>query len=158
MNSLQGSFLIALFREDKNTMWVAQRPPPGCDRARSTGPPTSRWTLHPYMWWEWRLWADAVPWQHRTVLVCGPKWTGNPWDSLWSWQQTNVWVNDTLFISGSVSHCVLTDQISRTNGGFQEVPPPDPWLFSVYLRQVLTMVVRHNLWDPPLDLTSTPCL
>lgn len=103
MNSLQGSFLIALFREDKNTMWVAQRPPPGCDGARSTGPPTSCWTLHPYMRWGWCLWADAVPRQHRTVLVCRPKWTGNPWDSLWSWQQTNVWVNHTLFISGSVS-------------------------------------------------------
>lgn len=96
MNSLQGSSLIALFREDKNTMWVAQRPPPGCDRAWSTGPPT-HWSIHPYMWWEWRLWANAVPWQHRTVLVCGPKWTGNPWDSLWSWQQTNVWVNHTVY-------------------------------------------------------------
>lgn len=81
-----------LFREDKNTMSDPQRKPPGCDRVRSTRPPTSRWSVHSYVWWVWWIWTHAVPRQHRLLLVCGSKWTGNPRNSVWAWKHTHVWV------------------------------------------------------------------
>lgn len=102
-----------LFREDKNTMWDPQRQPPGCKW--STGPPTSRWTVHPYMWRERSLWTHAVPRQHRTLLVRGPKRTGDPWDSLWAWQQTNVWVNHMCLILENKRPQCLSLCINRPN-------------------------------------------
>lgn len=116
------------------------------------------------MWWEWCLWTHAVPRQHRTLLVCRPKRTGDPWDSLWTWQQTNVWVNPMCFNSGeqeTVSHCVLTDQICMIDGAIidqktfpngLQVPPRDFWLF----QPLCPAGIDHSIVPPPVGPTPRP--
>lgn len=96
-------------REDKNTVWAPQRQSPGCDRVWFKGPPASRWAVRPYVWRVRCLRTHAVPRQLRPLLVCGPKWTGDPWDSLGAWQKTNVWVNQCT------QNQTLHEQWSNTN-------------------------------------------
>lgn len=134
-------------REDKNTVWAPQRQSPGCDRVWFKGPPASRWAVRPYVWRVRCLRTHAVPRQLRPLLVCGPKWTGDPWDSLGAWKKTNVWVNQCT------QNQTLHEQWSNTNRA----------TWKRHRRDIFTdrkgfslSGINHGVVPPPVGPTTRP--